>query len=188
MDLSLQLLARHPSPKWIGLGGIVPLLQRRAVKGLVTFPEVFIAQAIRLIRDAFPSSKLHVFGAGGPRTFPAVFAFRSRIRETQLDGAKQPDTGSIFLPFKNTTDGRMESLTKDLLEGYWMRRTRLKSLAANAQYVQHYQRRVASTRLVHTFYTRWNSAQCLDATLSVACVAFVTQETVGVDCRRSSRR
>jgi hypothetical protein len=63
--------------KWIGLGGIVPLLKNRSFPGEISRmgAEAFIAIALREIRKTFPKSRVHAFGAGGTRTFPAVFAF-----------------------------------------------------------------------------------------------------------------
>ncbi len=78
IDLSIDLVCKHePNQRWVGLGGIVPLLQHKLVSSEITrlSAEVFIALALKKIRRAFPKSRIHAFGAGGTRTFPAVFAF-----------------------------------------------------------------------------------------------------------------
>ena len=51
IELSLRLLARTTKTlRWIGLGGIVPLLQRRNLKASMSkSPEVFIAVALSMI-------------------------------------------------------------------------------------------------------------------------------------------
>ncbi len=65
----IELIASvSPTPEWIGIGGVVPLLQRR--KLLVDWessPGAFIAMSLRATRLRFPQSKIHVFGAGGTR-------------------------------------------------------------------------------------------------------------------------
>src|SRR5665213_2585327 len=104
IDLSLQLIRRHSGKKlpWIGLGGIVPLLQHRSVSRPVSKcgPEVFIARALRIIKDAFPEAKLHAFGAGGTRTFPAVFYFGADSADS-IGWRHAAGFGSIFLPLKS---------------------------------------------------------------------------------------
>jgi queuine/archaeosine tRNA-ribosyltransferase len=101
IELSLQLLERCAViPRWVGLGGIVPLLQNRRVSGLRTTPEVFIADALTLVRETYPSSKIHVFGAGGTRTFPAVVAFGADSGDS-IGWRQAAGYGSIFLPMKS---------------------------------------------------------------------------------------
>lgn len=57
--------------KTIGIGGLVPLLQRSARDGRVHH---FIAGAIHIVRERFPEVAIHIFGAGSPQTLKAVFA------------------------------------------------------------------------------------------------------------------
>jgi hypothetical protein len=68
IGLSLELLSRsRVDPTWVGLGGIVPLLQHRYITAEIAEvgPEVFIARALTMIRAAYPDAKIHAFGAGG---------------------------------------------------------------------------------------------------------------------------
>jgi queuine/archaeosine tRNA-ribosyltransferase len=90
------------SPKWIGLGGIVPLLQHRPVSREISRlgPEVFISMALRMIRESFPNTMIHAFGAGGTRTFPAVFAFGADSADS-IGWRQAAGFGSIFLPLKS---------------------------------------------------------------------------------------
>jgi queuine/archaeosine tRNA-ribosyltransferase len=103
LELSLDLLSRcSKRPAWVGLGGIVPLLQNRYVTREIaqTGPEVFIAQALTMIRRAFPKVKIHAFGAGGTRTFPAVVSFGADSGDS-IGWRQAAGFGSIFLPLKS---------------------------------------------------------------------------------------
>lgn len=103
IELSVCLLKKKNIRKeWIGLGGMVPLLQRRRVSKEISLcgPEVFIAQALTIVRKEFPYSILHVFGAGGTRTFPAVYAFGADSSDS-IGWRQVAGFGSIFLPLKS---------------------------------------------------------------------------------------
>ena len=101
LELSLQLLDYDAStPDWIGLGGVVPLLQNRRTRDLAEAPECFIARAVTLIRTSFPQSRIHVFGAGGTRTLPAVFALGADSGDS-IGWRQAAGYGSIFLPLKS---------------------------------------------------------------------------------------
>lgn len=103
IDLSVELIASVcSSPTWIGLGGIVPLLQRRLVSGEVfrVGAEVFIAGALKKIREAFPSAAIHAFGAGGTQTFPALFALGADSADS-IGWRQAAGFGSIFLPLRS---------------------------------------------------------------------------------------
>ena len=101
LELSLQLIDYDAStPSWIGLGGVVPLLQNRRTRGLGESPECFIARAVTLVRASFPQSRIHVFGAGGTRTLPAVFALGAHLGDS-IGWRQAAGYGSIFLPMKS---------------------------------------------------------------------------------------
>jgi len=103
IDLSIHLLngSKRP-PSWIGLGGIVPLLQHRYVSKDIfnTGPELFIAKALTKIRQAFPKARIHAFGAGGTRTFPAVVYFGADSADS-IGWRQAAGFGSIFLPLRS---------------------------------------------------------------------------------------
>jgi queuine/archaeosine tRNA-ribosyltransferase len=85
----------------VGLGGMVPLLQRRrALTEWTDSPEAFIARTLALIRREFDSAMIHVFGAGGTRTFPAVFAFGADSADS-IGWRHAAGFGSVFLPLKS---------------------------------------------------------------------------------------
>jgi tRNA-guanine family transglycosylase len=103
IKLSLKILANHGQNfGWVGLGGIVPLLQHRRVSSEISkmTPEVFIGQALYLIRERFPKSIIHVFGAGGTRTFPAVYALGADSGDS-IGWRQAAGFGSIFLPYQS---------------------------------------------------------------------------------------
>lgn len=101
IERALAILCRYTQDiPWVGLGGIVPLLQQRRASGLKTSPEIFIARALSLLRAAFPASKIHAFGAGGTRTFPAVFALGADSADS-IGWRQAAGFGSIFLPMKS---------------------------------------------------------------------------------------
>lgn len=102
ISYSLEQLLKHRTPTWIGLGGIVPLLQNRFGSNEIARigPEAFIGQSIRTIREACPSAQIHAFGAGGTRTFPAVFAFGADSADS-IGWRQAAGFGSVFLPLKS---------------------------------------------------------------------------------------
>ena len=103
IDRSIHLTRRqNPEQSWIGLGGIVPLLQNRIVSREISRigPEAFIALSLSKIRKAFPHATIHAFGAGGTRTFPAVFAFGADSGDS-IGWRQAAGFGSIFLPLKS---------------------------------------------------------------------------------------
>jgi queuine/archaeosine tRNA-ribosyltransferase len=104
IEMSLRLLsASAENPAWIGLGGIVPLLQQRALSAEIKSyggPEIFIGGALSIIRREYPSASVHVFGTGGTRTFPAIYAFGADSADS-IGWRQAAGFGSIFLPLKS---------------------------------------------------------------------------------------
>ena len=100
---SIQLISETTqNPRWVGLGGIVPLLQHRLISkeiGRIS-PETFIALSLEQIRKAFPRAMIHAFGAGGTQTFPAVFAFGADSADS-IGWRQAAGFGSIFLPLRS---------------------------------------------------------------------------------------
>lgn len=103
VDFSLtSLLKITARPEWVGLGGIVPLLQQRHVSGEISriTPEVFIAKALGMIRSTFPRANIHAFGAGGTRTFPAMVALGANSADS-IGWRHAAGFGSVFFPLKS---------------------------------------------------------------------------------------
>jgi queuine/archaeosine tRNA-ribosyltransferase len=103
IELSIRLLSEYGKKfGWVGLGGMVPLLQHRRAAYEVSSmtAEVFMGAALSLIRQTFPDSMLHVFGAGGTRTFPAVYALGADPGDS-IGWRQAAGFGSIFLPLQS---------------------------------------------------------------------------------------
>jgi queuine/archaeosine tRNA-ribosyltransferase len=103
IEFSLRLVtSRHTKLRWIGLGGIVPLLQHRQVSQEISSmgAETFISKALTMIRHFSPHANIHAFGAGGTRTFPALFAFGADSADS-IGWRQAAGFGSIFLPLKS---------------------------------------------------------------------------------------
>ena len=102
VEFCLELIASISSrPVWVGVGGVVPLLQRRRL--LADWggnPEFFIAMCLRATRQQFQCSKIHVFGAGGTRTFPAMVALGADSANS-IGWRHAAGFGSVFLPLKS---------------------------------------------------------------------------------------
>jgi len=101
---------RIGAPRWVGLGGLVPLLQRsgNVRRASSSSPHVFIAQALRIVRANFPKACLHVFGAGGPQTLLALFGLGADSADS-IGWRQAAGFGSIYLPGRSQ---RLLSWTK----------------------------------------------------------------------------
>ena len=102
VETCLDLIASISSrPSWVGIGGLVPLLQRRRqLADWEGSPESFIAMCVQTTRVRFQHSKLHVFGAGGTRTFPAMVALGADSADS-IGWRQAAGFGSVFLPLKS---------------------------------------------------------------------------------------
>jgi tRNA-guanine family transglycosylase len=88
-----------PRPRWIGLGGLVPLLRRfgRKEMGESRRHYYHFSMTLAAVRRTFPHSVIHVFGAGAPRSCLAAFAMGAHSADSQ--GWRQAaGFGSIYLP------------------------------------------------------------------------------------------
>ena len=94
--------SRRRGERQVGLGRIVPLLQGRNLSKEIASrgAETFIGGSVRAIRSAFPAAKIHAFGAGGTRTFPALYAFGANSADS-IGWRQAAGFGSIFLPLKS---------------------------------------------------------------------------------------
>jgi len=99
-------------PSLIGIGSLVPLMKTNLSNkfsyqksdGANGNHEEFLLDALKLVRDHFPSSFLHVFGVGGITTALAVFSFGADSTDSvawrlkAAYGAIQlPGTSDLFL-------------------------------------------------------------------------------------------
>jgi len=102
IELSIELVLKMKTPTWVGLGGLVPLLQNQYVSGEIArlSVETFIAKSLRMVREAFPKARLHTFGAGGTQTFPALYSLGADSADS-IGWRQAAGFGSIFLPLKS---------------------------------------------------------------------------------------
>ncbi|MGY4317606.1 hypothetical protein [Bradyrhizobium sp. JR3.5] len=102
VECCIDLIASiSPRPRWVGIGGVVPLLQkRRLLADWGDSTEAFIAMCLRSVSLRFNHSKIHVFGAGGTRTFPAMVAFGADSADS-IGWRQAAGFGSVFLPLKS---------------------------------------------------------------------------------------
>jgi queuine/archaeosine tRNA-ribosyltransferase len=120
------------TPCAVGIGSMVPLLKASHIGGRFRYRRQdgsigshvdFIADAIGTVRNAFPNSLLHVFGAGGVPTVLALFAAGAdscdsaawRLKASY--GAIQlPGTSDRFLQNRQRNPGRVRRVVdaKDL--------------------------------------------------------------------------
>ena len=89
------------NPNWVGIGGMVPLLKQIGSAGTSTTKGrlLHLADTISKVRENFPSSHIHVFGAGAPRSCLWVFANGATSADSH-SWRQAAGFGSIFLPAK----------------------------------------------------------------------------------------
>ncbi len=87
-----------PMPAWVCIGGLVPLLRQcgqlrqRSVEARNRLQET-----ISFVRRSFPVSRLHVLGAGSPRTIATAFAAGADSVDS-VGWRRAAGFGAIFLP------------------------------------------------------------------------------------------
>lgn len=88
-------------PHWIGVGGLVPLLKHlgKGARPSSVALQQRLGEVLGIVRRRFPHARLHVFGAGAPRSCLAAFAMGADSADSQ--GWRQAATfGSIYVPGK----------------------------------------------------------------------------------------
>lgn len=132
-----QIQENAPDPPMIALGSLVPLMRGMYIKGkfLKELPLrnrryiamlgdyahlYYIVEAIKLVRDNFPNSILHVFGVGSTTTMHILFLLgvgsvdSSGWRLKAAHGAIQlPGHGDLFPPRHKTTLRTRRQLTRE---------------------------------------------------------------------------
>lgn len=96
--IAVQKIVERPT--WVGMGGLVPILKLLGRNGSgAKRPHDHFAAALAIVRQAFPRSLIHIFGAGSPRSCLAAFAMGAHSADSQ--GWRQAaGFGSIYLPGK----------------------------------------------------------------------------------------
>ena len=87
-----------PDPRWVCLGGLVPLLRRSGRRDdKAAAARQTLRVTIRLLRRAFPTSMLHILGVGSPRTISIAFASGANSVDS-IGWRRAAGFGTIFLP------------------------------------------------------------------------------------------
>jgi tRNA-guanine family transglycosylase len=99
LDSSCKAIRRvDSSPAWICVGGLVPLLRQSGqVRQRASAARLELQNTIAFVRKSFPSSRLHVLGAGSPRTIAAAFANGADSVDS-IGWRRAAGFGTIFLP------------------------------------------------------------------------------------------
>ena len=88
-----------PSPGLVGIGGLVPTLQKSgSIRNAENnIPHKWISDVVRCVRSHFPCSPLHLFGVGSLHTVLAVFALG--VQSVDSIGWRQAaGFGSVYIP------------------------------------------------------------------------------------------
>ncbi len=93
---------RIECPAFIGLGGIVPLLNKSGSfrKPGSSTPQLFLGRALARIKQFFPDSCIHVFGVGAMQTMIGLFALGAGSSDS-IGWRQAAGFGSIYLPGTN---------------------------------------------------------------------------------------
>jgi len=87
-----------PVPAWICIGGLVPLLRQCGqLRHRATDARQLLYDTISFVRHSFPCSRLHVLGAGSPRTIATAFAGGADSVDS-IGWRRAAGFGTIFLP------------------------------------------------------------------------------------------
>lgn len=87
-----------PAPAWVCLGGLVPLLRQCGqLRHRAAEARERLSETIRLVRAAFPASKLHVLGVGSPRNIATAYASGADSVDS-IGWRRAAGFGTIFLP------------------------------------------------------------------------------------------
>jgi tRNA-guanine family transglycosylase len=99
LEANCEAIRRVDSaPAWVCLGGLVPLLRQCGqVRHRAAEARQRLAETIRLVRDAFPASRLHALGVGSPRNIAAAFASGADSVDS-IGWRRAAGFGTIFLP------------------------------------------------------------------------------------------
>lgn len=86
------------APAWVCLGGLVPLLRQCGqLRHRAADARTRLAYTIRLVRAAFPASRLHVLGVGSPRNIAVAYASGADSVDS-IGWRRAAGFGTIFLP------------------------------------------------------------------------------------------
>ena len=88
----------EPTPTWVCLGGLVPLLRQSGQLGAKAGEaREELRSRIQFVRASFPGSLLHALGVGSPRTIGAAFEAGADSVDS-IGWRRAAGFGTIFLP------------------------------------------------------------------------------------------
>jgi len=88
----------EPSPTWVCLGGLVPLLRQCGqLRHRAEEARGRLRETVGLVRRNFPQSRLHVLGVGSPRTIATAFEGGADSVDS-IGWRRAAGFGTIFLP------------------------------------------------------------------------------------------
>ena len=94
-----QIKRLYPSPSIIGIGGLVPTLQKCGSirKSGPHTPQKRIANSVRCVQAHFPRSRIHLFGVGSLHTVLGVIALGARSVNS-IGWRQAAGFGSVYIP------------------------------------------------------------------------------------------
>lgn len=94
-----QIASICPTPELIGIGGLVPTLQRcgNIKRPRADSPHLTVTNAVRCVRRYFPRSKIHLFGVGSLHTVLGVIAAGAHSVDS-IGWRQAAGFGSVFIP------------------------------------------------------------------------------------------
>lgn len=88
----------EPSPEWVCLGGLVPLLRQCGqLRHRAQEARARLRETIGIVRRQFPHSRLHVLGVGSPRNIATSFESGADSVDS-IGWRRAAGFGTIFLP------------------------------------------------------------------------------------------
>jgi hypothetical protein len=89
----------YPAPSIIGIGGLVPTLQKcgSVRKSGTNTPQQRIADSVRCVQAHFPRSRIHLFGVGSLHTVLGVVAPGARSVDS-IGWRQAAGFGSVYIP------------------------------------------------------------------------------------------
>jgi queuine/archaeosine tRNA-ribosyltransferase len=108
-----RIAALCPRPSLVGIGGLVPTLQKcgSVKRAHSDNPQRIIADALRCVRAYFPKSKIHLFGVGSLHTVLAVIALGAQSVDS-IGWRQAAGFGSVYIPGRHRrllTDRKREN-------------------------------------------------------------------------------
>ena len=117
---ALEISKIQSSPTVLGLGGLVPWLQRSgsARRDKPTTPQRRVKLAIRVAKQHFPESRIHLFGVGSVHTALGVMALGASSIDS-IGWRQAAGFGSVYIPKRHRrllTDRKRDRLCRPVID------------------------------------------------------------------------